>query len=292
MTQFTPWGLSLAPHKVVLDSDEVKAPGWRAAMRLTGYGYGENLLTVGAAELTASGKRIEYRRAWPLITEWYVNTAAGLEQGFTLAKPPGARLAGESLRLVLKVTGDLIPELGEAGGESVALKQPSGDLALTYSGLRAYDTERQALPVQMKVRGDSIILEVNDEGAVYPVTVDPTFAIQTKVTAGDGAPNDRFGRSVAISGNTAVIGAFYEKVNGNIDQGSVYFFLGNGSTWVQQAQLTAANGAPGDQFGWSVGINGNTIVVGAPNHLLPSGLDRGSAYVFVRTGTSWSQPAN
>ena len=71
------------------------------------YGYGENRLTVGPAQLAADGNRVEYRRTWPPITEWYVNKAAGLEQGFTIASPPGAKAASGPLQLVLESTGDL-----------------------------------------------------------------------------------------------------------------------------------------------------------------------------------------
>src|SRR5579884_706866 len=92
-----------------------------------------------------------------------------------------------------------------------------------------------------------------------------------------------FGYSVAISGSTAVIGAPY-KLSGI---GAAYVFVHSGSGWSEQAELTASDGAAGDEFGASVAISGFTAVIGSPIH--NSGT--GAAYVFVRSGSSWSQQA-
>ncbi len=107
---------------------------------------------------------------------------------------------------------------------------------------------------------------------------------QQKLTAADGTAEDNFGWSVAIDGDTAVVGANLDDGSG-VDQGSAYVFVRNGLTWTQQQKLTAADAAAGDQFGVSVSISGDTIVVGA------HGDDsfRGSAYVFTRAGATWSQ---
>jgi hypothetical protein len=78
---------------------------------------------------------------------------------------------------------------------------------------------------------------------------------------------------VAIAGTTAVVGA----INANSGTGAAYVFTGSGSTWSQQAELAASNGAPNDQFGTSAAISGSTAVAGAPGK--KSGI--GAAYVFV-----------
>ena len=85
---------------------------------------------------------------------------------------------------------------------------------------------------------------------------------QAKLTASDGAPKDWFGWSVSVSGDTAVVGALYDDDNG-FHSGSVYVFVRAGSTWTEQAKLTASDGAGGDQFGLSVSVDGDTAVVGA-----------------------------
>src|SRR4029079_6711032 len=76
----------------------------------------------------------------------------------------------------------------------------------------------------------------------------------------------------------------------NTAAGSAYVFVRSGTSWSQQAKLTASDAATGDAFGRNgVGISGDTVVVGAPFDDTGAGSDAGSAYVFVRSGTSWSQ---
>jgi len=124
---------------------------------------------------------------------------------------------------------------------------------------------------------------------------------------------DAFGTAVAVSGETAVVGAPYEcsnatGVNANgynesaLDAGAAYVFVRSGGLWVQQAYLKASNAGAHDSFGWSVAISGDTIVVGA---LLEDGsatgingdqasddaVASGAAYVFTRSGGTWTQQA-
>jgi hypothetical protein len=100
----------------------------------------------------------------------------------------------------------------------------------------------------------------------------------TKLTGPAG-----FGGSVAIYGSTAVVGA----PAGFSKPGVAYVFVRSGTTWKRQAKLTASHSAVGDLFGESVGIYKSTVVVGAED----AGVGRGAAYVFVRSGTTWSQQA-
>jgi glucose/arabinose dehydrogenase/disulfide oxidoreductase YuzD len=109
---------------------------------------------------------------------------------------------------------------------------------------------------------------------------------------GDGAVDDQFGISVAISGDTAIVGAYNANFASNNDQGSTYIYVRSGSTWSLQQKLTASDGAAGDGFGVSVAINGNTAIVGAyadDAGTEPVDADRGAAYVFVRTGGIWTE---
>ena len=108
-----------------------------------------------------------------------------------------------------------------------------------------------------------------------------------KLTTNDGAAGDRFGYSVAIDGETLVAGARNDDDKGS-NSGSVYVFVGSGGSWNQQAKLTADDGEVGDEFGSSVAINGNMVVVGAPSDL-DMGKRSGSVYVFVRSGNIWTQ---
>jgi hypothetical protein len=123
-----------------------------------------------------------------------------------------------------------------------------------------------------------------------------SWSQQEKLTAGDGGGgDDRFGYSVSVSenGHTALVGAPWDDTEGGADAGSAYVFLRNGSSWSQQAKLTANDGAANDHFGVraSVSSDGNTALVGATGYDTAAGTNVGSAYVYVRSGSSWSQQA-
>lgn len=108
-----------------------------------------------------------------------------------------------------------------------------------------------------------------------------------KLYPNDGNGGDLFGYAVALSGDTAVIGARLDDDLGT-NSGATYVFDRNGSRWSQQDKLLARDGAASDAFGSSVSISGNTSVIGAPSLLGASG-PPGAAYVFVRDGDDWTQ---
>ena len=111
-----------------------------------------------------------------------------------------------------------------------------------------------------------------------------------KLLASDGAEGDHFGDfSVAVAGDTAVIGAWGDDDDG-IDSGSAYVFRYNGTAWVEEAKLTASDAAEGDHFGGSVTVSGDTVVVGAYADD-DNGSRSGSAYVFRYSGTAWVEEA-
>jgi hypothetical protein len=108
-----------------------------------------------------------------------------------------------------------------------------------------------------------------------------TWVQEAKLLASDGAAYDYFGYSVAIYGNTALVGAESDDDNGS-SSGSAYIFRFNGSTWVEKPKLLAPDGAAWDDFGHSVAIDGNTALVGAYGDD-DKGDSSGSAYVFPAT---------
>ncbi|MGH9815158.1 MAG: thrombospondin type 3 repeat-containing protein, partial [Candidatus Acidiferrales bacterium] len=116
-----------------------------------------------------------------------------------------------------------------------------------------------------------------------------------KLTAFDGASGDNFDRGVDVSGDTIVIGAPLDDVGANADQGSAYVFSKPAGGWntpiAQPARLLASDGMAGDQFGFGLTVDGDTIVVGAPqdDNVGPfTRVDQGSAYVFVKPAGGWS----
>ena len=131
------------------------------------------------------------------------------------------------------------------------------------------------------------------QGAAYIFTGSGSSWTQAaKLTASDGAAGDSFGTSVAISGNTVAVGAYYAAVLGNTNQGAAYVFVEPGSGWTnmtETAKLTAADGEVNDFLGLSVAISGNTVVLGAYNGTAAGGnLGQGAAYVFTEPSSGWA----
>jgi len=275
------------------DGLTVQHPKGRFGLRLAAYGDGERLQIPAPASIHAAGTRIEYRRG-PL-TEWYVNAPQGLEQGFTLRERP-EHPQGGPLKIELAVSGGLQPALV---GEHFELRH-DGRAVLRYTDLRAWDAAGRVLAARMVVDSGRIRLEVTDRGALYPVTVDPWIQ-QQELTAADGARDDVFGYSVAVSGATAVIGAAGKTIGNNSGQGAAYVFTCSGTpcTWTQQQELTASDGVRDDEFGNSVAVSGNTAIIGAwgknslylPGAPMTALAPQGAAYIFTCSGTpcTWTQ---
>jgi hypothetical protein len=248
---------------------------------LRGAGYGRDLRIPQRPEYLVSGHRIEYRRGD--FTEWYVNEPSGVEQGFTFDH----RLTSESnnpLVIELAVQGDARPSLSTAG--DAVILQANGRAIGTYGGLRALDARGQEVPSRLELAGNVVRLVVSDQTAEYPLVVDPVWTLEATLDGSSAGFGAEFGFAVAYDNNTAVVGApfFFQSIGG---QGQAYVYVRNGTMWTLQATLDAPMPAPGDFFGSSVAISGNTIVVGAPQ----SGVNTGEAFVFVRNGTIWNLQA-
>ena len=135
--------------------------------------------------------------------------------------------------------------------------------------------------------GDTAVIGAGFGGAVYVFTRSGSvWTERAKLTASDAAAAGSFGRSVALAGDTAVIGAI-GLGDAGAASGSAYVFSGSGSVWTEQAKLTASDAAAADRFGWSVALAGDTAVIGA---IGDDGF-RGSAYVFTRSGSIWTEQA-
>jgi hypothetical protein len=120
------------------------------------------------------------------------------------------------------------------------------------------------------------------------VTARHAIAVEeTILLASDGEAGDGFGASVAISGDTALVGAYLE----NEGRGAAYVFVRTGSEWIEQQKLFAPVSQPDEWFGLSVAISGDTALVGAPESKLYGGTDMGHGlvYVYQRTAGTWSE---
>lgn len=276
---------------------------WQLGVSLESYGRRDTAREIGPGvmEMTDSGLSI----IRPGVTEWYVNQSSGLEQGFTFADRPESESKDEPLRVQIAFGGDLRPQVTADGMAVMLLKDETP--RLSYAGLVSVDSTGSRLPSHFEVEGERVSIVVADAGAVYPLTIDPTFTQQAYLKAAVTDSNDTFGMSVAISGDTAVVGAIWEDgVIGNpnvnsssfFDSGATYVFVRNAGMWTQQAYLKASNLGVSDMFGSSVAISGDTIVVGAIGEDGGNGVETdnsaanaGAAYVFVRSGGVWTQQA-
>jgi alpha-tubulin suppressor-like RCC1 family protein len=164
------------------------------------------------------------------------------------------------------------------------------------------------------VNGNQANNIAESSGAAYVFTRSgSTWTQQAYLKASNTGTYDNFGSSVALSGDTAVIGATGEDSNatgvgGNqannsaFQSGAAYVFTRSGSTWTQQAYLKASNAEADDNFGSSVAVSGDTVVIGADsedsnatgvngNQANNNATLSGAAYVFTRSGSTWTQQA-
>ena len=163
---------------------------------------------------------------------------------------------------------------------------------LTGTGVALGDRFASAVAI-----GDGVIVvgapddDINGDsaGAAYVFEKQPggLWDQVAKLLASDGAAGDLFGHAVAADGDTIVIGAYRNDQLGN-NAGAVYIFERSGNTWPETAKLVATDGQSVDLFGFSVAISGDELAVGS-RWSDEAGEDSGSAYIFERRGSQWSQ---
>lgn len=192
---------------------------------------------------------------------------------------------------------------------------PAGYIAtVTVAGLPVASGSGIAAPLPL-LGANVVPVVVTAESGVtrtYTLTIRRAAAAAYLKASNTGSP-DQFGDAVAVDDTTLVVGAAGESscattVNGDgsnnacAGAGAVYVFVRSGGVWTQQAYLKASNSGAGDAFGASVGVSGDLVVVGARNEascattVNGNGADNacaaaGAAYVFARTGTTWTQQA-
>lgn len=271
------------PTYVELANLEVPSQRWQ--MGLIGYGYGKTTMRLPSAHLVCSENRANYW--YGELNEWYINGPLGLEQGFTLNAPPEKRIDKQALVFTLAFsTGSAI----DTDAQSLLLNSVAGQPVFQYGQFHVNDARGCVLPVCVEVdesqTDDCIHLHIiiDDTDAVYPIVVDPIVQQATLTTTDSGI--SVFGTSISISGDTvAISSATGHDANGPVY--SIYVFVRNGATWVQQAKFAPAGQVSNDNFGASVALDRDTALVGAPGN----SLGVGTAYIFTRNGVSWAQQA-
>ncbi len=251
-------------------------------LKLIGYGASQPTVTAKQISPSAQANLVAYRYA--ALTGWYENGPSGVEQGFTIERPlPGSHHG--DLTIALELSGNLTAVVDQ-DRRGLTLVDHAKKSRLRYSDLQAYDANHQSLPATMSVDGSLLLLRVDDRHAKYPIVVDPIVQL-AELTASDGKSDDGLGFSVSVNGDTVAVGAPSAVVGSH--QGAVYVFVKPTSGWTnetQAAKLTTSDDVVADQFGWSVAVQGNTVVAGAPNICTLN--QPGRAYVFVKPASGWT----
>jgi hypothetical protein len=258
---------------------------WSVGLELQGWGRQGQEEAVGAGEVKAEGARVSVERGE--LWEWFSNEPGRIEHGFVVQQRP----AGEgALRLLLGVDG---ARARAEGPDAVVLEDEAGQGLARYQKLVAWDSQGAPVAGRMEVLGQSqVALVLEDQGALYPLVVDPdlvAWQLTQKVIALDGAAEDNFGIAVSISGDVALVGAYFDDDRG-FDSGSAYLFIkGQNGGWSLTQKLTASDGTEFDNFGVSMSVSGDVALVGAL-YDDDRGSDSGSVYVFTRQqGGRWTQ---
>ena len=299
---YTPAGTTmLTPHRT-------QSSAYHLGMTLSAIGYQTLQRLDHPEQISVDDTTVTYQ--WnENIKEWWINSPTRLEQWFSLARPPAGASPGKLLTLQMTLDSELQVSQSRS---SIHFKHSDGAV-ITYNKLKVWDATGRILPSRMQLANNNLNLIVEDSNASYPLTIDPSFEQQSYLKASNAENNDLFGQSVAIAGNTLVIGAPGEASNTNTIDGNqsdnsasnagvAYVFIRDKGVWRQQAYLKASNSESNDQFGLSVAISGNTVVVGAFGEGSKAATINGdqddnssplagAAYVFTRTAGVWTQQA-
>ncbi len=238
---------------------------WSLRLNVRSYGCPgvQEPLEASAPRVDPSQKNHVWQQHGPL-TAWYLNGPLGLEQGFEVHAPPACGTDAE-VQIVIGTDG-LHPVSGPH--QNVQLEDGRAAGVMSVNGLFVTDARGKALPSRLQVENDAVVIDIDPRGARYPLHVDPLWQHQQKLLAADGVANQRFGRSVSVSGDTALV----------TGHGGAYVFFHSGGTWTQQQKLTPPGVGPNDPI-WSASVSGDAAAVPA----------NGTVYAYTRSGTTWTK---
>jgi hypothetical protein len=255
--------------------------GEKLEVRVKAFGCERDALSdLGPATTTLtqkSGSRLVRKYPVHAVEEWFVNGPSGLEQGFDLRERPCA------------AKGQVRIRLGVAAGWETAIQKDKvtfrrNGIRIDYVGIKSWDASGAPHDswFERGSDGSSVDLVVNDAGARYPLTVDPTYIQVAKLELDDAFPGDSFGvsGSMNLTGDTAMIavpGRGYNFTEGTI----AVFFTRSGNIWTKQAALHAPGNSRNLAGLVAMSSDGNTTAV-----VLNTGLA-----IYVRSGTNWTLQA-
>ncbi|HWP32679.1 MAG TPA: integrin alpha, partial [Solirubrobacterales bacterium] len=283
-TSFKERGIELQPR----EGDASLA--WRFGWETTRFGRPGALLAVEVARPEPDGFRVTYRRGE--LDEWYENSSAGLEQGFTVHASP----AGEGpLCIAGRLSGQLQAELAPAD-DAIDLLDDHRARVLRYGELHVWDVAGHEVPARLSLDGEELAILVEDDGAAYPLTVDPLMTTPAWTAESDQA-SANFGFSVATAGDVngdgfsdVIVGAELFD-NGETNEGRAFVYHGSATGLAASPAWTAESNQAGAGFGRSVATAGDVngdgfsdVIVGAS--LYDNGQnDEGRAFVYYGSAT-------
>jgi hypothetical protein len=222
--------------------------------------------------------------AWMKVTNWGTLEHAGYGADFCFKtyfrKPLDSSVSTNDVNIHPIVYGAPLTSMAGTWTEKQKLIPSDGAAGKVFGGPISLDGDTVLIGA---VLGDGNAV---NSGCAYVFTRSgTTWTQEAKLIASDGALNDQFGCWVSLSGDTALIGSPFDDDKG-VDSGSAYVFTRTGTTWTQEAKLLPSDNTAGDWFAYCVSIDGDTALIGAQGDA--SLVDTGTAYVFTRSGTTWT----
>lgn len=194
--------------------------------------------------------------------------------GFVLAASVSAAASAASTPAAPALAFEALRRLDDGRTEGPGTDGARGD---SFGAAIAIDGDRAVVGVP----GDSLGVDWIQGSAYVFVRQPGGWVVEAKLVAGDAGYRDFFGLAVAISGDTVLVGAPYQTVDGMPFRGSAYVYARDGGAWTEQAKLTASDGATQHTFGRAVALAGDTALVTAPGG--------GTAHLYARQGTTWTE---
>ncbi len=267
---------------------ELSNGGWSLSLTLTAWGRDGEMRSLESAAPDAHDNRVEIVRGE--LAEWFVNTPAGLEQGFTVDSRPQSTVDAGELVLEMRLGGSLAAFVSD-DGRSVLFKTGESDPVLRYSGLVVTDATGLAIGARLVVRPGIVQIRIADRDAVYPLEVDPLLTSPGWTTEGNSA-NANYGTSCNTAGDVngdgfsdTLVGA--ELFDDLTDEGKVFLYYGSASGPSTVPSWTAEGDQANAHFGRVAGTAGDVNGDGYDDVLIGAQLydngetDEGSVFLWL-----------
>ena len=282
-TTFNERGINVAPR-----TDHASVPGWRFAWQTSALGRTGLMQEAAHASPQANGARVTYERdGW---SEWYENSAKGLEQGFAIGRRP----AGEGpLRITGTIAGGLEPRASSDG--AIDFIDGCGAYVIRYGELHAWDARGNELQSHLAVQGLEVAIVIDDSGAEYPLMIDP-LVTSPSWTAEANLVNSYMGFSVSTAGDvngdgfSDVIVGSWGFTNDQTSEGRAFVYHGSAGGLSVTPNWTAEANQANARFAYSVSTAGDVngdgfddVIVGAAQF---SNGEAGEGKAFVYLGSA------